>query len=348
MTILIDASLRCNLSCKYCYNQLLREQHLELPNPDVVLKGLRTAVQLNAKAVCLHGGEPLTWGKDIVEELLRYIRILDREPCIQTNGLLIDDEWIEMFKRYDVQIGVSLDGLGELNRFRTTEAESYRIFENLIKLKQEGLKTGIIIVVHKANGRVETRRSFFSFLEQLSSHRITGRINPCTIDDPSIELPPNEMSSFYADVAKWMFERRISGWYPFQDIINLLTGSGQVTCTFTGCDPFHTRAGLVITPRGSLSVCHKFHETYIRRSPVKTDIRTRILEVTDCKGCKYFRYCKGGCPANALRRDWRRKTRWCLSWKTLFNFYSAIIDSLNVRPQRLVSDHGDHFEHVET
>src|SRR5256885_5152433 len=65
--------------------------------------------------VTLHGGEPLLAGVDH----LRYTIETVRGACapdvevrfnIQTNGVLLETPFLELFREYGVQVGVSLDG----------------------------------------------------------------------------------------------------------------------------------------------------------------------------------------------------------------------------------------------
>ena len=72
--------------------------------------------------VVLHGGEPLLLGAKRLRRLCRMLREALPEPCeihVQTNGVLLTDEIIDIFVRYDVGISVSIDGPSDVhNRFR--------------------------------------------------------------------------------------------------------------------------------------------------------------------------------------------------------------------------------------
>ena len=69
-----------------------------------------------------HGGEPLTCGVEHFEKLIcafqegrckKYIT-----HCVQTNATLINEDWISLFKKYNVNVGVSIDGDFELTKNR--------------------------------------------------------------------------------------------------------------------------------------------------------------------------------------------------------------------------------------
>jgi uncharacterized protein len=66
-----------------------------------------------------HGGEPLTVGTaDFIGLLEPFedLRLSSRvQHVIQTNATLVTDEWCEIFRTYDLAVGVSLDGPPDAN-----------------------------------------------------------------------------------------------------------------------------------------------------------------------------------------------------------------------------------------
>jgi len=65
--------------------------------------------------VVLHGGEPLLAGAEVISYAVNAIRAaVDRDKRVtvdvQTNGLLLDERFLELFARLDVRVGLSLDG----------------------------------------------------------------------------------------------------------------------------------------------------------------------------------------------------------------------------------------------
>jgi hypothetical protein len=39
-----------------------------------------------------------------------------------------------------------------------------------------------------------------------------------------------------------------------------------------------------------------------------------------CRGCRFARICRGGCPAEAVANDWRHKSRFCLMYRETYSF----------------------------
>lgn len=120
---ILKVANRCNLNCTYCYvfnrgddswntlPPLLSENNIELI-------GLRIAEHCRSHnkeqiVVELHGGEPLLLGKNYFEKLClslrKYCYPTKVDICLQTNGLLLSKEWLELFLNYKVSFSVSVD-----------------------------------------------------------------------------------------------------------------------------------------------------------------------------------------------------------------------------------------------
>lgn len=124
-TLLIKVASRCNLDCSYCYvyqgqdqNWVDQPKRVNTETIDSICKNIDqiTTFQSKGFAVVLHGGEPLLLGSIKLEEILSKLRVVlpnyDKYPiAIQTNGILLNDEVIEICSRYKTSISVSLDGV---------------------------------------------------------------------------------------------------------------------------------------------------------------------------------------------------------------------------------------------
>ena len=125
LEVILKITERCNLDCDYCYffnaGDDSYKEHSAFISSDMVtllvqrLKQFSNAYELQEIAIHLHGGEPLLMPKARFDRICEDIRsqlasVVDLSLTIQTNGMLIDLEWIEIFNRHRVQVGVSLDG----------------------------------------------------------------------------------------------------------------------------------------------------------------------------------------------------------------------------------------------
>jgi uncharacterized protein len=124
--------------------------------------------------VVLHGGEPLLAGVDH----LRYIATTLREAMpkvevalnVQTNGVLLDPVFLELFDELDITVGVSMDGDEEghdLHRRRADGRGSFQSVrqgvEALTAPRYRRLFTGLLSTVDLRNDPVQTYEALLAF-----------------------------------------------------------------------------------------------------------------------------------------------------------------------------------------
>jgi uncharacterized protein len=112
----------CNINCYYCYEK--RKPYGDERSwiePQTIARFLESCGQRPLRIV-LHGGEPLLVGKARMRRILPVLSGYRGtiELGMQTNGLLLDQEWLDLFDDLspEIDIAVSLDGDREANAFR--------------------------------------------------------------------------------------------------------------------------------------------------------------------------------------------------------------------------------------
>jgi uncharacterized protein len=109
-----------------------------------------------------HGGEPTTLGIGFFHNAVEYQR--KHKPAgwrirngIQTNGVLLDEEWARFLAAENFSVGLSLDGPAELHdRYRTNHAgqpSHSQVIRGYEVLRKRGVATDIVCVVHDFNVR---------------------------------------------------------------------------------------------------------------------------------------------------------------------------------------------------
>jgi uncharacterized protein len=121
-TVLIKVASRCNINCSYCYVYNMGDGGwADMPNQisyettAALSKALRelSRVQSRPFAVVLHGGEPLLLGLVKLRRLIFSLRNSLPSECaisIQTNGILLTEEILDLCSATRVTISVSIDG----------------------------------------------------------------------------------------------------------------------------------------------------------------------------------------------------------------------------------------------
>lgn len=342
----------CNLQCAYCYEHVYRERANQRPFD---LEAIRKQIDREGMAPYLHGGEALLAPVDAIEVILAKAHEMVGHSSIQTNGTLITEEHIELFKKYNTHVGVSMDGPGEMSRYRipveklpARGSAGDLIWQNVKKLRQEGIHVGMICVLTRANALPGQRDEFKRWMRELDTLGITGRLNPAEIDYPKmkkIALTPQELAEFYCDIAEFVLTDLGGNWLPFRDVVDSLLGLDQGTCVFSECDYYNAGSEKVILSDGTTASCMKTSKTghiYPRFqnagqqgfAKIRYDILPRIAqEFGGCQDCKYWRNCLGGCPAEGVNGDWRNRSRYCEAYKALYDKTSHLLKTMfpNIR-----------------
>ncbi|MEU1002539.1 radical SAM/SPASM protein FxsBH, inactivated beta-hydroxylase extension form [Streptomyces tibetensis] len=123
--LVLKVHSRCDLACDHCYVYRHADQSWRRMPPLISEVTLRQVVRrlceyvreerLPQLAVILHGGEPLLAGparlRSICAELTRALApTTDLDLHIHTNGVRLNRAHLEVFREFDVKVGLSLDG----------------------------------------------------------------------------------------------------------------------------------------------------------------------------------------------------------------------------------------------
>src|SRR4030095_16960032 len=105
MTVeILPVGIKCNLRCSYCYQEPMRNAG-NFGVPLVFHKVIDALEQINTD-FALFGGEALLTPIETLDKLFSYGYERYKRNGIQTNGLLITPAHIEIFRRYNVYVGV--------------------------------------------------------------------------------------------------------------------------------------------------------------------------------------------------------------------------------------------------
>jgi len=121
------------------------------------------------------GGEPTLLGVDffrrVVELQAHYAGGKTIANALQTNGVLIDDEWGEFLGEHGFLVGVSIDGPRELHdcyRVDKGQAPTFdRVMRGIAVLKKHKVEFNTLTVVHRRNS--ERPLEVYRFLKEIGS-----------------------------------------------------------------------------------------------------------------------------------------------------------------------------------
>ena len=162
------ASSLCNMRCRYCFYADVSEHrtvnNYGLMTPELQEKMVENAFRTATESVsfAFQGGEPTLAG---LEYFRRHVRLCKKyqmpgirvSQSVQTNGLLLDDEWAAFFAENQFLVGLSLDGPKEIHDANRRDAAGKGTFSAVMEagrlLKKHGVPFNILCVVDNTVAR---------------------------------------------------------------------------------------------------------------------------------------------------------------------------------------------------
>lgn len=332
----VKVASRCNLNCSYCYvyhhadqsylfQPLLMSEQVVRAAAERIQEHRTTAAHPYVH-IYLHGGEPLLFGKERLAHFARtFAEVLgeDYHLGLQTNGVLLDEEWVELLDQFNIGVGISIDGPAlhhDRNRVDHRGAGSHARVERAVRLLQSSeagrrIFQGVIAVIDLACPP-ETLYAYFRGLGLL-------KFNILLPDNNWEYLPPIPMDSVasYGEYLTRFFNCWLEEDNPevkiafIENAVRLLLGQ-KITDAFWGLEP--VRVAVIETdgslePVDYLKICAEGitkQGLNILHDPVKRLVQTGIMNsllepdrhlCETCQSCEWKKVCGGGALPHRFR-----------------------------------------------
>jgi uncharacterized protein len=207
--LLIKVAARCNIDCSYCY--WFRDAAVytkpKLMSADVLRQLLRRIEEHVVKyslaefPLILHGGEPLLWGAENFHRMAEACEgISARTGCqipiaVTTNGVLIDDTWLDCFKVHDITVAISLDGPAHIHDAHRRTFQGVGTHAAVERAARMLLSHDIAMTALAVCNPAYAAKEYFDFFASCGIHNYDVMIPDATVD----EDPPH-IGSFYKDL----------------------------------------------------------------------------------------------------------------------------------------------------
>ncbi len=256
----------CNLACDYCY-VAKRPERMSYALVERILDQLLWYNNPKKPTVIIwHGGEPMLAGIDFYRHGCSMIR--KRYPdhnvrhAIQTNGTLLNDEWINFFKAENFDVGVSLDGSKELHdscrKWQGGHGSFDQVFNNILYARGQGLVVGVLSVItrHTIGHEDELFNFFYTNKLDFAFHPITP-LNDWMVDELSIT--PEEfglISTRLIDLGYFQPAPIVTTVSPTLHYATaVMTGHSSGLCVFSeSC----AKEYISFEPSGQVHMCNRF------------------------------------------------------------------------------------------
>lgn len=215
---IVKIATPCNINCNYCYEYNLgdtswkqKSKIISLDTATMVAKRIAEHAHqysLENIFISLHGGEPLLASPQHIDnlasifkdEVFRYGIKLDLTT--QTNCTLINDDYIDVFKKHNILVGVSIDGNqahNDLHRLdhlgKSTYLETVRGIE-LLRTKAPNNISGLLAVIDVSTDPLEV----FDAIAELGIPDVDFLLPHYNYDSP-----PPRINSTGTEYGEWYY-----------------------------------------------------------------------------------------------------------------------------------------------
>jgi radical SAM protein with 4Fe4S-binding SPASM domain len=332
LTVHLEVSNTCNLSCKHCfaYNSISSkiENSLTLSEIEVLFQSLRA---LGSFRVGLTGGEPLL--RADLFEIINLAHKYELSPCLTTNGLLITEEIARKLKRSQLKwLNVSFEGsTREQHEFIRGENTFDPLLARVALLKKNNVRFSLAFTIDSNNfhqtqecvklarcvgAEAAVFRPLYPVGEALNHPELIPTfsqyqqaLNNLDSMERGVTVPANHIVELNMDYL-WKPEKRI----PYQSnvVTNFGCGAGNLVCS--------------ISSTGDVSPCSFLGAEYIagniREKPFEEiwngsavfQSFRNLPGNSKCDTCKFYITCGGGCRARALSftHELNAPDPWCV------------------------------------
>ena len=332
--------VQCNIQCQYCYQNPQRDAGDLRRSYDLEL--MKSAIKAEGGPFALFGGEPLLVPEQDLENLWAWGMKQFGYNTVQTNGTLINDEHIRMFKAYKVSVGISMDGPGELNDLRwqgtleKTREATAKTEKAVERLCREGMPPSLIVTLHRANATAQKLPVLHSWFHDLERSGVRAvRLHLLESESEAVRakfaLTDDENIAALQGLAWLQRNLKVLAFDLFADMRRMLLGQdSSSSCVWNACDPYTTQAVQGVEGQGQRSNCGRTNKDGIDFVKGNKPGYERYLalyatpqEAGGCRDCRFFLMCKGQCPGTAIDGDWRNRTEHCAVWKAAYGQQEA-------------------------
>lgn len=320
------ASGLCNLRCTYCFYAditSIREvrsygKMKQETTEKMIANIFADLVDGDRLTMMFQGGEPTMAGLSYFEHLTAFIEQQEKnvmvDYAIQTNGILINEQWCVFLKKHNFLVGLSIDGHPLYHDLNRLDSRGRGTFSKVLETKRlfEIFQIPFNVLCVLTNPLAKEAKKIYRFLkeEQIDYFQVI----PCLPDldqkgASPYALTPQRFASFYHQLFKLWLEDLRKGHYIsiklFDDLINLLVHQQTTACGILG----NCRLQYVIEADGGVYPCDFYVLDEWRLGNITKQTLKEIFEnpkkefffcsrtelSQKCNQCPFVKICGGGC-----------------------------------------------------
>jgi len=327
---------QCNLDCAYCFflkKSSLYPQSAFRMSDEVMESYIRQTVESQQGpqvTIAWQGGEPTLMGLDFFRRAMevekKYVKLGKTiENTLQTNGILLDQEWCKFLHDNNFLVGISLDGPRHLHDVYRKDKRGNPTFDKVVKavrlMQEHKVEFNILCTVNAVNSqhplevyrffRDELKARYIQLIPIVERDNASGNQEGAKVTDRSVSA--DAYGKFLITIFdKWVKTDVGTMFVPFFDSVlaSYVYGSSSVCVLRPECGD-----ALALEHTGDLYSCDHFVEP---RYLLGNITKARMVELVSgekqrsfgkgkseglpryCNSCEFLFTCHGECPKNRV------------------------------------------------
>ena len=356
---IVKVHSRCNLNCDYCYEYNLGNSGWTRKPKFMSIAVFRclceriaehsAANNLNEQPfISFHGGEPLLRSPEFFDAAMTLARELipDVRFGMQTNGTLLNSEFLDVFLKHGLRAGVSLDGpeaINDRHRLGHKGQGSFKqVMQGLEHFRHAPRREawgGLLSVIDVHTDAVE-QIEFFADLDPPGFDLLEP-------DGNWEKLPPGKRFAESTEFADWLI-RAFDHWFDhrsnlrlrrFDEIIESMFG-GRGTVEYFGVEPAplitvatdgayeavdQIKSAFDGAEELGLNVHEHSLDEVVRHPKVQERLTGFASLANQCRQCRHRLSCGGGYYPHrySTANEFRNPSIYCADYLRLFDHISA-------------------------
>jgi uncharacterized protein len=369
--VIFKAIEKCNSNCVYC--EVIKKHQDEIMNYDLLkLIFIRMNDYLmenpdenitftwHGGEVCLLGAEYFNVALDLQNEICGKTKSRISH-LVQSNLTLINQDIIDVFLKLGIrQIGSSFEPIHKIRGFgkkRDSQLYNHKFIEGVRLLEKNQMTWGIIYVVHRLS--LDIPLDIFYYLTNLNthSHPNFNQVKIFGDDQSKLSITSEAYADFLGAIFPVWYKNidRYPNVQPFSQFLkNIRDKDFSTICESSGTCSYKW---IYIGPEGETSQCGRtgdynvlnygnlkdksFREIMISPHRKQLAERQAYLPDNECKNCRFWGICHGGCPLDAFmtHNSFMKPSPRCETTKIFIEKYFEPITGLQVDfPPKLMAE----------
>jgi uncharacterized protein len=330
------AGSRCNLNCEYCF--FLKKKYL-YPHSgfhmsDAVMETyIRQTIEAHeapSVTIAWQGGEPTLMGIDFFRRSIEVIKRNARpdvrvEQTLQTNGVLIDEEWCRFLHDNNFLVGLSVDGPKHLHDAYRKDKKGNSVFDQVINaarlMQKYEVEFNILCTINAKNSqcplevyrffRDELKTPYLQFIPIVERKNETGNQEGTCITERSVQ--PKQYGKFLIGIFDEWVHNDVGSMFvqTFDGVLaSYVRGYSSLCILSPKCGD-----GVALEHNGDVYSCdHYVEPKHLLGNITKNSIAELVYSEKQrefgnakwkqlpqyCQKCEFLFTCYGECPKNRV------------------------------------------------